>query len=170
MATTGTGLGSAPLQKSGALDLSLYKHVDIKKVGKPPSFKSPQEMWERAVKYFEWCEANPIDETKLFNSQGLVINGKVPHMRAMTQAGLCIHLGISVSSWHDYKKKDKYLEVTRVIEQVMTEQKFTGAASGMLKENIIARDLGIGEPQQEQAAQPLTINFSVDDARKDAKS
>lgn len=111
--------------------------------GKPPAFESPMQMLERAEEYFQWCKDNPLIETKLFNFQGEVITGQAPLMRAMTQDGLCVFLNIGVSTWHDYKKKDNYSEVTAYIESVMREQKFSGAAAGLLKENIIARDLGL---------------------------
>lgn len=117
-------------------------------VGKPPAFNSPDEMWERAVKYFEWCEEEgKIEEEKLFSSQGQVISGEVKHMRAMTQAGLCLFLNIGRSTWHDYCNKPAYSEVTQAINDVMDEQKFTGAASGRLNHNIIARDLGLADTQ-----------------------
>lgn len=122
----------------------LYKRVSFDgSGGRPRAFGSPIEMWERAVEYFEWCEKSTINESKVFNNQGEIVNALIPHMRAMTQHGLCSFLNIGVSTWHDYKNKAEFSEVTEAIEQVMYEQKFTGAAAGMLKENIIARDLGI---------------------------
>lgn len=115
----------------------------VRKVGQPPAFESPVEMWERSVEYFEWCKRETIEEIKLFNFQGVISSGEVPHMRAMTQAGLCAFLNIGVSTWHDYKKKPEFSEVTKTIEEIMYEQKFSGAAAGMLNPNIIARDLGL---------------------------
>ena len=118
---------------------------DNVRVGAPSTFKSPEHMWEKALGYFQWCEDNKLDETKLFSSQGRVLDGKVPHMRAMTQAGLCTFLNIGVSTWHDYKNKEQFSEVTKTIESIIYEQKFSGAAAGMLNANIIARDLGLTE-------------------------
>lgn len=118
----------------------------VRKLGKPPAFKSPEEMWERAQEYFEWCDEHNLNETKLFSYQGVVSSGEAPLMRAMTQAGLCAFLNIGTSTWHDYKtKKSEYSEVTAAIEQVMYEQKFAGASAGLLNANIIARDLGLAD-------------------------
>ena len=116
---------------------------EVARLGCPPAFETPEDMWGKALEYFEWCDSNPIDETKLFSFQGEVTSGKAPHIRAMTQAGLCAFLNIGVSTWHDYKKKEEFSEVTSLIESVMYEQKFSGAAAGMLNANIIARDLGL---------------------------
>lgn len=116
---------------------------NVVKIGRPAAFSSPQEMWDRAVEYFNWCKANVITEQKAFSFQGEITIAEVEHARAMTQAGLCAHLNIGVSTWHDYKSKPDYSEVIKAIELIMYEQKFTGAASGQFNANIIARDLGL---------------------------
>lgn len=141
--------------------MSLYEHIKFDdKGGRPRAFESPQEMWDKAVSYFRWCEENAIDETKLFSFQGEISSGKAPHMRAMTQAGLCSFLNIGQSTYKDYKNKPEFSAVTEAIEQVMFEQKFSGAAAGMLKENIIARELGIIDKEEpKESAQDITINF-----------
>lgn len=149
--------------------MSLYEHIKFDdKGGRPRAFESPQEMWDKAVSYFRWCEENAIDETKLFSFQGEISSGKAPHMRAMTQAGLCSFLNIGQSTYKDYKNKPEFSAVTEAIEQVMFEQKFSGAAAGMLKENIIARELGIIDKEEvKETAQDITINF-VDAVKPDA--
>lgn len=119
------------------------------KIGRPPSFSSPEEMWERAIEYFQDCiDDKSLCEVKAFAYQGEVTQEGVPRMRAMTQAGLCAYLNIGVSTWHTYKERDEFLEVTSKIEQIMYEQKFSGAASGLLNANIIARDLGLADKQE----------------------
>ena len=122
------------------------------KFGAPPAFSSPDEMWERSVEYFKWCEENTINELKIFNNQGKIISGDVPHMRAMTQAGLCSFLNIGTSTWHDYKKKDNFSAVISQVEMIMYEQKFSGAAAGLLSSNIIARDLGLSDRKDVSAS------------------
>ena len=115
--------------------------------GQPPKFKSPQEMWELAVEYFKWCGEHVVLEERTGFYQGTAASAYVGHKRPMTQSGLCVFLGIGVSTWHDYKKRDVFSEVTREIESVMYEQKFTGAATGQFNANIIARDLGLADKQ-----------------------
>lgn len=112
-------------------------------VGQPPSFDSPDQMLCKAYEYFEWCKENTINTIRLFSSQGEVISGVEPKARAMTLEGLWIFLNISKSTWYNYKEKQEYLEVVNIIESVIREQKFTGAAAGIFNANIIARDLGL---------------------------
>lgn len=124
------------------MSLRLWEKVSP---GQPPKFKTPEEMWDRAVEYFKDCEQNPLMESKPFAFQGGSWLEEVPKMRAMTQQGLCAYLNISVSTWHNYKSRPEFLEITSLIEAVMFDQKFTGAASGHLNANIIARDLGLAD-------------------------
>lgn len=126
--------------------MEIWKHI---KMGQPPCFNSPQEMWDKALTYFEDCKNDTsLSEAKPFAFQGESWLEKVPKMRAMTQHGLCAYLNISVATWHNYKAKADYLEVTGLIEQVIYEQKFSGAAAGLLNANIIARDLGLADKQE----------------------
>lgn len=129
-------------------------------VGKPPCFESPEQMLKRAYEYFKWCKENQLYSQKAFSSQGEVIYGQELKMRAMTQEGLCVFLNIGVSTWHDYKKKDKYSEVISHIEGIMKEQKFTGAAAGLLNANIIARDLGLSDNSKIEVTEKVTDDES----------
>lgn len=115
--------------------------------GQPPKFNSPDEMWNRAVEYFKWCGQHQVVEEKVGFFQGEPSSAYVGHKRPMTIAGLCVFLGVSRSTWQNYKYKDEYLQVSALIEDIMFEQKFTGAAVGQFNANIIARDLGLADKQ-----------------------
>ena len=116
------------------------------KDGKEPLYK-PDELWSRAIQYFEWISENPLMETQLFSYQGIVIEKEVPKMRAMTFQGLELFLDIAHGTWVNYKNKTDYLTITTRIEKVIYEQKFTGAAATLFHPNIIARDLGLRDNQ-----------------------
>jgi hypothetical protein len=70
-------------------------------------------------------------------------------MRAMTIAGLCLFLDIDTTTWSLWRKNrsDLFSVITRV-EQVIYQQKFSGAASDLLNANIIARDLGLSDKSE----------------------
>lgn len=116
--------------------------------GRAPIFASPDDLWAASCEYFEWCEVNPLYEAQAFAYQGNVKVESLPKMRAMTASGLCTFLDISVSAWHDYKAREDFVQITGRIEQVIRDQKFTGAAAGLLNANIIARDLGLSDKQE----------------------
>jgi hypothetical protein len=113
--------------------------------GRTPTFAKPADMWDAACQYFQWAEDNPLKEQKLFAFQGVVTKEDATKMRAMTADGLCLFLDISTSTWHNYKDKTDFLEVTNKIEYVIRSQKFAGAAADLLNANIIARDLGLSD-------------------------
>lgn len=141
--------------------------VAKKGVGQPPKFESPEQMLHRAYDYFAWCKEHPLIEPKAFSSQGEVIYGDTIKMRAMTQEGLCVFLNVSVATWHNYKAKPEYLEVTKHIEGIMRDQKFSGAAAGFLNPNIIARDLGLKDASEvEHSGSVHNINHNPEDYKK----
>nr|WP_321482326.1 terminase small subunit [uncultured Cohaesibacter sp.] len=111
--------------------------------GRKPKWEDPNELWEACEEYFEWVEGNPLLAAELVKYKGKFKTAKVAKMRAMTISGLCIFLGIDVRTWPSYREKEGFIPVVTRVEEIIREQKFTGAAAGLLETNIIARDLGL---------------------------
>ena len=117
------------------------------KHGRDKLFASPEALWESCCEYFQWVEENPLWETKLFSYQGAVSEGVIPKMRAMTIGGLCLFLDIDETTWRAWRAgndKDFTTVITKA-EQIMYNQKFTGAAADLLNANIISRELGLAD-------------------------
>lgn len=117
--------------------------ISARKVGRPPVYNHPDEMWADALAYFKWAEDNPLWEAKAFAFQGVVTVEKLAKMRAFTLDGFLLHSGLAESTWYDYKVKPEFSGVAQRIDKAIREQKFTGAAADLLNSNIIARDLGL---------------------------
>lgn len=118
------------------------------KHGRDKLFVTPELLWEAACEYFEWCEENPLYETKAFAFQGIVTTEKLPVMRAMTLSQLCFYLNCDESYFRYFKSTLKesdydFLTVIKAIESTIYNQKFQGAAGNLLNGNIISRDLGL---------------------------
>jgi DNA-packaging protein gp3 len=116
------------------------------KHGRDKIFESPETLWEAACEYFEACEENTLTEVDFRGKDATEV--ELPKMRAFTWAGLETFLDMSSEGLRNYKVKPEYQDFVGVItriERVMWEQKFTGAAAGLLNPNIIARDLGLKE-------------------------
>lgn len=122
--------------------------------GRNPKFESPEALWEACCEYFEWVEANPLWEMKAFAYQGEVTQEPIAKMRAMTITGLCIFLDIDRSTWLAYKVKEDFSIITTRAEEIIYDQKFSGAAADLLNANIIARDLGLKEQSQVEDVTP----------------
>jgi len=129
-------------------------------------FSDPVVLWDECIKYFEWCEDNPLMASEVVKYQGEATLKDVPKMRAMTITGLCFYLKVSFDTWQNYKKDKDLLDVIREAEQVIYDQKFSGAAADLLNANIIARDLGLSDKQEHKidgkGVQPI-INVTTGD-------
>lgn len=127
------------------------------KHGRDRLFEKPEELWEAACEYFQWCEDNPLMEVDFRGKDADRV--ELPKMRAFTWEGLELYLDIY--SLRDYKKNPDYKDFSQVItriEKVIYNQKFTGAAAGFLNPNIIARDLGLAEKKEvERVVKKLTF-------------
>lgn len=142
----------------------------LRKHGRPPAFKDAIELWKLAIKYFEWVEKNPWVEQKPFCSNGEIVMADIEKPRAMTVAGLCVFLNIGTSTWSDYKSKKGFSAVCADIEDVMREQKFSGAAAGAFNHAIIARDLGLVDKTDQTAKVDTTLEIKrtiVDPVKED---
>lgn len=106
----------------------------------------PQKLLETCIDYFEWCLKNPLIEKRVGFSKGEILEADVEHPRAMTIWGLSTFMGITDKTFYEWRRKrDDLRPVLLWAEQIMKEQKFTGAAAGMLNANIISRELGLLE-------------------------
>ena len=120
------------------------------KHGRDKIFATPGALRDAAEEYFEWIEQNPLKEEKIFQYQGAIVDGSISKMRAMTITGLCRFFGVSFQTWEDYKKREGFIHITREIEEIIRDQKFTGAAADLLNANIIARDLGLSDKKEHE--------------------
>lgn len=131
--------------------------------GRNPTFRDPEALRTVAIEYFEWVEANPLGEEKLFSYEGSVVRGDIGKMQAMTLKGLCIFLDISFQNWTEYRAKPDFSDVCEWVESVVYHQKFTGAAAGLLNPAIIARDLGLADKQDLTSSDgSMTPKFEVE--------
>ena len=151
------------------------------KHGRDKLFATPELMWDAACEYFEWCENNPLIEvvqkrggTNIKIDKG--VNAEIesdilsaisdntmelPKMRPFTLHGLCRYLDCNTVYFNQFESslKDKDDEISKdfskivlCIRETIYEQKFSGAASGLLNPNIIARDLGLVDKQNIDAS------------------
>ena len=145
----------------------------VKKHGKPRAFKTPEDLWDKAVAYFQYQIDNPIivHEYKGKDAVRVPVEKAVP----WTLDGFYTFAGISSSYLRTLKhdlangKRDldewgPYLTVIKEIQKICDKQKFEGASSGIFNPNIIARALGLADIRQEQTidedGNPAPVNKS----------
>ncbi len=121
--------------------------------GRTPIFETPDELWKACCEYFDWVVKHPLFEERAFAYQAEVVLADVTKIRAMTIAGLCNFLGITQETWNDWRKRRSDLsEIISQVEAVIWQQKFEGAAAGLLNANIISRELGLAEKREHSGA------------------
>ena len=132
---------------------------------------TPEALWNEAVDYFEWIEANPLKEERLFAYQGAVVKEDATKMRAMTIAGFCLFADIGETTWKNYNKNEDFMPVTTRIEKIIYSQKFEGAAADLLNHNIIARDLGLRDESKRviEFDEDPKINLTINGEKFDVK-
>ena len=120
--------------------------------GALPVFDGPEKLKEACEDYFTWVQANPLYEDKIGFYEGASVHTDAYKMQAMTLAGLCLFIDISIDAWENWRRDRKdLLGVIAWAETVIKHQKFIGAAAGLLNPVIISRDLGLGETHNIQA-------------------
>ena len=135
------------------------------KHGRDKLFETPELLWDAACEYFEWCDNNPLYETKAFAFQGTITTQELPIMRAMTLSQLCFYLNCNEAYFRTFKRQlpdneKDFNTVISDIEKVIYNQKFQGAAGNLLNSNIIARDLGLVD--RKELDNKVEINSKID--------
>ena len=118
-------------------------------------FEHPQDLVECVMSYFEWLENNPHYVSQPVSYQGDTELVQVPRKRVATLRGLCLHGGFSYDTWLDWKgaragstPRPDLQPVIHWAESAIYEDKYNGAASGILNAALIMRDLGLAEKNE----------------------
>lgn len=133
------------------------------------ALKTPEELWAVACMYFDYTQNTPIQRKEYIKTGPLAgTEYTVETPRPFNWSGLSVYanlIGIA-ANLHRYARNEndmypEFQDVVKLINDVMFSQKFEGAAIGMYKENIIAREIGLADKQQTTVTmdQPL---FNLD--------
>jgi len=152
------------------------------KHGRDKIFSDAELLWKEAVKYFTWCENNPLIEIDYRGKDATLV--EIPKVRAFTIKGLCMFLHVNEDFMHrfrescggrDDKESQDFCRIISNIYDTIYTQKFTAAAAGFLKENLIARETGLAERQQvhqinQNASDYIEYTEVSDEALKEIKN
>ncbi len=122
-------------------------------------FEEPDALYASAEEYFNYCFDNPVEITEKVKVTGGINPTDTDKTREIpilfSWKGFCVFLGVTDSyfrkfrfdlkSMADKEKAERFVTVIEQIDMVMYTQKLQGAAGGVYKENIIARELGLAD-------------------------
>lgn len=118
------------------------------KHGRSCEIETPEELWENYIEYCKFLEENPLYEQDFVGKDAIEVYKR--KLRAQTKDGFALACGLS--GWEiikDWKERKGFSEIITRIEKYIFNQKFEGASSGLLQQNIIARDLGLVDKKEE---------------------
>ncbi len=120
------------------------------KHGRDKLFSTPELLWEAACEYFDWCDGNPWNVTKITTKKSGTETDTTPTQRPYSLSGLCLYLNCSQSYFREFKRhcSEDFMTVVSRIEETIETLQFEGAAVGAFNANIIARKLGLSEKQE----------------------
>lgn len=119
--------------------------------GPKPIFEVPEDLKACILEYFQWAADNPLVEVRPMKGEGGCVElVSVPKMRAMTTSGLCLFLDVSRQTWENWKKnRPDLVDICTWAESCIRTQKLEGAAANLLNASIIAREIGLGEKNED---------------------
>lgn len=129
--------------------------------GQQPEFNTAEDLWTAAQEYFEWVEDHPLWLEKGFAYQGEISIEKFSKIRAMSIGGLCLFLGMSRETFEQFGLRNKFSVIVQRIEDVIFEQKFSGAAADLLNSALITRDLGLSDRRELSGRDGGTIETDI---------
>lgn len=116
--------------------------------GRNPIFETPEQLWDACYQYFEWIETNPEMIPEPVKHQGSAILLPVPQRRNMSEGGLATFIGVGISTWKEYKSKPDFSAVITEVVNIIHTHKMDGALTGEFNSNIVARELGLADRQE----------------------
>jgi len=123
------------------------------KHGRDKIFETPEILWDAACEYFQSVTDNPLS---VQDNKGTKNINDVDLIMPFTIYGLCIFLDIDRVTYSEYRKHEDFSTIIRKVDDIIYNQKFSGAAVGIFNANIIARDLGLKE--QSEVSGSVSIN------------
>ena len=124
------------------------------KHGRNKLFETPELLLEAAQEYFEHCHQNPFVEHEIITSNGKQTTKEKYRQRPFTLEGFQIYIGASEKYWRAFRKAEQakedsdFLPVIEAIENTVTNNQLSGAASGIFNANIVARKLGLTDKKE----------------------
>lgn len=113
--------------------------------GANPKYGTPEQIIDAAYQYFDYLATHPLIEVKLFQFKGQIVHGQSAKMHIPTLTGLHIFMGITASTWRNYRESDHLKDACEFVDNLIWQAKISGAAADLLNPMIVAREMGLKE-------------------------
>lgn len=131
------------------------------KTGRPRIWETPEDMEKSFIDYCKYLKDNQLEEVDYVGKDAdRVIRYK---MRPPTVEGFCVWVGSTNTSFYDYQEREGFSGIIARIKDFCYSNCFDLAAAGFLKENIIARKLGLADKKEEIGAGSKSSEIKLPD-------
>lgn len=140
-------------------------YMKREKDGRELIYDSPEKFLTAAYAYFKWCDDNPWHKREAIKSgarTGEII--EIPVSRPYTLEGLCVHMGFSLKTFHNYGNRETFAQAVTHIRETIKQNQIEGAIIGSYNANIISRMLGMTENKSEAETATNDLVIESDDA------
>lgn len=121
--------------------------------------QTAEDLWKAAIKYFKWCDDNPIYRSEMLRSgkdAGKIL--QLPIQRPYNVSALCLRIGISQAYLYDAaqsQEQNDYYFVANQILQICYAQRLEGALVGIYNPIIAGKELGLGDTSTTSKSSPI---------------
>lgn len=144
--------------------LEVTKHHWRMLIENPPvAYNTPEQLWERIVSYFKWCDENPIFSKRSVltgRNAGDKFNDESP--RPYSIKAMCLHCGITEKYLKDISKNENdtsgYYNVVYSAISVIYLQNYEYTVVGVYPSSFMSKVLGLGT--DEKMNQPIKIEIA----------
>lgn len=114
---------------------------------------TPQELWQNACKYFQWCDEHPIIvKRKILSGNRAGTDTEVEQVRPYSLRALCLHCGITeeyMKNMRDTKDRTSmYFIVASKILYVIWVQIYEMGMIGEFNAIFAGKSLGFDKPEE----------------------
>lgn len=147
------------------------EHWELINRGKILASDTPQELWQQACAYFQWCDTNPI-VTKRTATAGKETGKKheVESTRPYSIKGLCLHCGILEEYLRDIRKSKRedseYYHVVSTILYLIFVQNLEYATIGVFNPIFTAKMLGMEKDETPVGAIRVEVVHGIPELSK----
>lgn len=122
-----------------------------------PIFATPDELWDAACEYFDWCVDTPIEyELEIGKNTGQFVKLKKP--RPFNMRGFHGLAEISPKMWKRLQEDPEFEEVLYRIENVIYTQIYDGGMTGIYDSGMSSKSLGLTDKREITADVNATVS------------
>lgn len=126
----------------------MNNHWEVINAGGQQIINTPKQLWEAVVKYFKWCDDNPIVSKRTLTSgktQGIKVD--VEYVRPYEIKAMCLHCNISERYIKDLKEShavdSEWVMVMEKILYIIYNQNVEGAIVDLYNPIMVSKLIGL---------------------------